>query len=182
MGELFQTNMTSGVRNPILDSIHEKRKESTFGVCSRGGGWRDAWGRARNRTRTGGSRSLCLLHGPERARQPVALWASRNHRRDGGVDSRARWQGRGYLASTTRSRQKWWSFSKGSVNREHKRLDVLVNGIAGEDPMMAQWASFWKTDLKNVVSQPCSRALLSHVITAKYGAPLMIRKTARLDR
>ena len=61
------------------------------------------------------------------------------------------------------------------VNREHKRLDVLVNGIAGEDPMMAQWASFWKTDLKNGEAI-LRQALLSHVITAKYGAPLMIRK------
>ena len=61
------------------------------------------------------------------------------------------------------------------VNREHGRLDVLVNGIAGEDPMMAQWASFWKTDLKNGEAI-LRQALLSHVITAKYGAPLMIRK------
>jgi NAD(P)-dependent dehydrogenase (short-subunit alcohol dehydrogenase family) len=61
------------------------------------------------------------------------------------------------------------------VNREHSRLDVLVNGIAGEDPMMAQWASFWKTDLKTGEAI-LRQALLSHVITAKYGAPLMIKK------
>ena len=35
------------------------------------------------------------------------------------------------------------------VVRERGRLDVLVNSIAGEDPSMAQWCSFWKTDLKN---------------------------------
>src|SRR5215468_270942 len=35
------------------------------------------------------------------------------------------------------------------VEREQGRLDVLVNSIAGEDPLMAQWCSFWKTDLKN---------------------------------
>src|SRR3984893_7930806 len=35
------------------------------------------------------------------------------------------------------------------VERERGRLDVLVNSIAGEDPLMAQWCSFWKTDLKN---------------------------------
>src|SRR5690349_4337612 len=35
------------------------------------------------------------------------------------------------------------------VDREHGRLDVLVNSLAGEEPMMAQWNSFWKTDLTN---------------------------------
>jgi len=61
------------------------------------------------------------------------------------------------------------------VNREHGRLDVLVNSVAGEDPMMAQWASFWKTDLANGEAI-LRQALLSHIITAKYGAPLMIKK------
>src|SRR2546428_4264575 len=31
----------------------------------------------------------------------------------------------------------------GEIDREHGRLDVLVNSIAGEDPMAAQWNSFW---------------------------------------
>src|SRR3954464_12113255 len=35
------------------------------------------------------------------------------------------------------------------IDREHSRLDVMVNSIAGEEPMMAQWDSFWKTDLKD---------------------------------
>src|SRR6266404_4194813 len=33
------------------------------------------------------------------------------------------------------------------VDREHGRLDVLVNCIAGEEPMMGQWGSFWKANL-----------------------------------
>jgi NAD(P)-dependent dehydrogenase (short-subunit alcohol dehydrogenase family) len=61
------------------------------------------------------------------------------------------------------------------VQREQGRLDVLVNGVAGEDPMMAQWASFWKTDLTNGEAI-LRQALLSHIITAKYAAPLMIKK------
>src|SRR5262245_37568469 len=32
----------------------------------------------------------------------------------------------------------------GRVDREHGRVDVLVNSIAGEDPMMQQFTSFWK--------------------------------------
>jgi NAD(P)-dependent dehydrogenase (short-subunit alcohol dehydrogenase family) len=61
------------------------------------------------------------------------------------------------------------------VDREHGRLDVLVNSIAGEDPMMGQWGNFWKTDLKNA-DAILRQSLVSHIITAKHAAPLMIRK------
>ena len=61
------------------------------------------------------------------------------------------------------------------VEREHGRLDVLVNSIAGEDPLMAQWCFFWKTDLKNAEAA-LRQSLLSHIITAKHAAPLMIRR------
>ena len=40
------------------------------------------------------------------------------------------------------------------VVSEHGRLDVLVNSIAGEDPMMGQWASFWKQSCNTLI--PCS--------------------------
>src|SRR5437764_7380426 len=30
------------------------------------------------------------------------------------------------------------------IEREHSRLDVPINSIAGEEPMMAQWNSFWQ--------------------------------------
>src|SRR6184192_521694 len=33
------------------------------------------------------------------------------------------------------------------IDRDHGRLDILVNSVAGEEPMMAQWCSFWKTNL-----------------------------------
>ncbi len=59
------------------------------------------------------------------------------------------------------------------IDREHGRLDVLVNSIAGEEPMMARWDSFWKTDLKDGEAI-LRQALLSHIITAKHAAPLMI--------
>jgi NAD(P)-dependent dehydrogenase (short-subunit alcohol dehydrogenase family) len=61
------------------------------------------------------------------------------------------------------------------IDREHGRLDVLVNSIAGEEPMMAQWNSFWKTNLTDGEAV-FRQALLSHVITAKHAAPLMIRR------
>lgn len=61
------------------------------------------------------------------------------------------------------------------VDREHGRLDVLVNSIAGEDPLMAQWCSFWKTNLTNAEAA-LRQSLLSHIITAKHAAPYMIRR------
>jgi NAD(P)-dependent dehydrogenase (short-subunit alcohol dehydrogenase family) len=60
------------------------------------------------------------------------------------------------------------------VDREHGRLDILVNSIAGEDPLMAQWCSFWKTNLTNAEAA-LRQSLLSHIITAKHAAAYMIR-------
>ncbi len=61
------------------------------------------------------------------------------------------------------------------VDREHGRLDVLVCSIAGEEPMMGQWGPCWKTELKNA-DAIFRQSLVSHIITAKYGAPIMIRE------
>ncbi len=61
------------------------------------------------------------------------------------------------------------------VDDEHGRLDVLVNSIAGEDLLYAQWCSFWKTDLKNAEAA-LRQSLLSHIITSKHAAPYMIRR------
>ena len=61
------------------------------------------------------------------------------------------------------------------VDSEHGRLDVLVNSIAGEDPLMAQWCSFWKTNLDNAEAA-LRQSLVSHIITAKHAAPYMIKR------
>jgi NAD(P)-dependent dehydrogenase (short-subunit alcohol dehydrogenase family) len=61
------------------------------------------------------------------------------------------------------------------IVRDHRRLDVLVNSIAGEDPMMRQWGNFWKVDLTNS-DAILRQALVSHIITAKHAAPFMIKK------
>jgi NAD(P)-dependent dehydrogenase (short-subunit alcohol dehydrogenase family) len=60
------------------------------------------------------------------------------------------------------------------VDREHGRLDVLVNSIAGEDPLMHQWGSFWNTNLEHA-DAVFRNGILSHIITAKHATPLMIR-------
>jgi NAD(P)-dependent dehydrogenase (short-subunit alcohol dehydrogenase family) len=65
------------------------------------------------------------------------------------------------------------------VQREQKRLDVLVNSIAGEDPLLGAWATFWKTDLGNATAA-LTQSLVSHLITAKHAAPLMIKRRSGL--
>ncbi len=60
------------------------------------------------------------------------------------------------------------------IERERGRLDILVNSIAGEDPMMHEWGSFWKTNLEDAAAI-FRQSILSHIITAKHAAPLMIR-------
>src|SRR3989442_10025177 len=61
------------------------------------------------------------------------------------------------------------------VDREHKQLDVLVNSIAGEDPMMKMYGWFWQTDLAKS-DAILRQSLVSHIITCKHAAPLMIRR------
>ncbi len=60
------------------------------------------------------------------------------------------------------------------IEREQGRLDVLADSVAGEDPMMRQWGSFWTTDLTNA-DVVLRQALVSHIITAKHAVRLMIR-------
>jgi NAD(P)-dependent dehydrogenase (short-subunit alcohol dehydrogenase family) len=64
------------------------------------------------------------------------------------------------------------------VKKDHQRLDVLVNCVAGEDPT-ASWGSFsegfWQADLEQgfALLRP---AVFSHLITAKHAAPLLIER------
>ena len=59
------------------------------------------------------------------------------------------------------------------INREQGHVDVVVNSVAGEDPMMRQWVSFWNAKLEQGEAI-FRQALLSHIITAKHGALAMI--------
>jgi len=61
------------------------------------------------------------------------------------------------------------------VDREQGRLDILVNSIAGEDPLMGQWGSFWQADLTHA-DAIFRQSLISHIITVKHAAPIMIRE------
>jgi NAD(P)-dependent dehydrogenase (short-subunit alcohol dehydrogenase family) len=65
------------------------------------------------------------------------------------------------------------------IDRERGRLDVLADSVAGEDPMMHEWTSFWKTNLDHgdAIFRQC---ILSHIITAKHVALMMTRARAGL--
>jgi NAD(P)-dependent dehydrogenase (short-subunit alcohol dehydrogenase family) len=61
------------------------------------------------------------------------------------------------------------------IAKEHHRLDVLVNGIGGENPLLGSWASFWQADFERA-SEALQHSLVSHLITAKHAAPIMIKR------
>lgn len=60
------------------------------------------------------------------------------------------------------------------VDARHHRLDVLVNSLGGDDPLLKQNAAFWEADLSQGEAI-FRQGLISHMITAKHTAPLMIR-------
>jgi NAD(P)-dependent dehydrogenase (short-subunit alcohol dehydrogenase family) len=59
------------------------------------------------------------------------------------------------------------------MTRAHKRVDVVVISVAGEDPIMRQWGSMWQADVKNA-DAIFRQALTSHIITAKHAALAMM--------
>jgi NAD(P)-dependent dehydrogenase (short-subunit alcohol dehydrogenase family) len=61
------------------------------------------------------------------------------------------------------------------IQQEQGRLDVLVNSIAGEEPLMRQYGAFWDVDLTHA-DVILRQSLVSHVVTAKHVAPEMIRR------
>src|SRR5687767_7689533 len=61
------------------------------------------------------------------------------------------------------------------VAAEHGRLDLLADGVGGEDPLMGGWTSLLDTDLQHG-AHVFTNSILSHFITAKHAAALMRRK------
>ncbi|MDP3853806.1 SDR family oxidoreductase [Phenylobacterium sp.] len=61
------------------------------------------------------------------------------------------------------------------VEAERGRLDILVNDIWGGDPMIDWSAKFWELDI-GTVRALVDQAVISHMITARHAAPLMLRQ------
>jgi NAD(P)-dependent dehydrogenase (short-subunit alcohol dehydrogenase family) len=59
------------------------------------------------------------------------------------------------------------------IMRAHRRIDVVVNSIAGEDPLMRQYGFLWQADLEHA-DAIFRQALTSHIITAKHAAAAMM--------
>ena len=60
------------------------------------------------------------------------------------------------------------------VDAERGRLDVLVNCIAGEDKSLGAWNSFLDLDI-STANEAMRQVVVSHLITARHGAPLMVK-------
>jgi len=65
------------------------------------------------------------------------------------------------------------------IARKHKGVDILVNCIAGEDPLMGQWGSFWEVNVKHA-DAIFRQALTSRIITAKHAALVMMQRRSGL--
>lgn len=63
------------------------------------------------------------------------------------------------------------------IEAERGRLDILVNDIWGGDPMIDWSARFWELDI-GAVRALVEQAVMSHLITARYATPLMLKRGA----
>jgi NAD(P)-dependent dehydrogenase (short-subunit alcohol dehydrogenase family) len=59
------------------------------------------------------------------------------------------------------------------ILRAHKRLDILVDSVAGEDPLMGQYGFLWQADL-TTADAVFRQTVTSRIITAKHAALAMM--------
>ena len=59
------------------------------------------------------------------------------------------------------------------ILRAHKRLDIVVDSVAGEDPLMGVYGFLWQADLK-AADAIFRQGLTSRIITAKHAALAMM--------
>ena len=65
------------------------------------------------------------------------------------------------------------------IEAERGRLDILVNDIWGGDPMVDWSAKFWQLEI-GTVRALVDQAIMTHLITARHAAPLMVRRGSGL--
>lgn len=92
------------------------------------------------------------------------------------VDERG---GHGVAVRTDHTREDEVAALIGRIEAEHGRLDILVNDIWGGDPMVDWSAKFWQLDIPTVRAL-IDQAILTHLITARHAAPLMVRQRSGL--
>jgi NAD(P)-dependent dehydrogenase (short-subunit alcohol dehydrogenase family) len=59
------------------------------------------------------------------------------------------------------------------IMRSHKRLDIVVDSVAGEDPLMGLYGFLWQADMKNA-DAIFRQGLISRITTAKHAALAMM--------
>jgi NAD(P)-dependent dehydrogenase (short-subunit alcohol dehydrogenase family) len=59
------------------------------------------------------------------------------------------------------------------ITRVHQRIDLVVDSVAGEDPLMGQYGFLWQANLKHA-DAIFRQALTSRIITAKHAALAMM--------
>jgi len=59
------------------------------------------------------------------------------------------------------------------ILRAHARLDIVVDSVAGEDPLMGVYGTLWQADLSSA-DAVFRQGLTSRIITAKYAALTMM--------
>jgi NAD(P)-dependent dehydrogenase (short-subunit alcohol dehydrogenase family) len=59
------------------------------------------------------------------------------------------------------------------IARAHKRLDIVVDSVAGEDPLLKQHGFLWQADLRHADAM-FRQGLSSRIITAKHAALAMM--------
>ena len=59
------------------------------------------------------------------------------------------------------------------IMRTHKRIDIVVDSVAGEDPLMGTYGFLWKADL-TTADAIFRQGLTSRIITAKHAALAMM--------
>jgi NAD(P)-dependent dehydrogenase (short-subunit alcohol dehydrogenase family) len=65
------------------------------------------------------------------------------------------------------------------IDAEHGRLDILVNDIWGGDALVDWGAKFWALDMAKVRAL-VDQAVMTHLITSRHAAPLMLRARSGL--
>jgi NAD(P)-dependent dehydrogenase (short-subunit alcohol dehydrogenase family) len=65
------------------------------------------------------------------------------------------------------------------VRLEHGRLDILVNDVWGGEKLVEWGKKFWELDLQKAFKL-IERSIFTHVITSRYGVPLMLQTGAGL--
>jgi NAD(P)-dependent dehydrogenase (short-subunit alcohol dehydrogenase family) len=59
------------------------------------------------------------------------------------------------------------------IMRAHKRIDIVVDSVAGEDPLMGVYGYLWQAEMKNAEAI-FRQGLTSRIITAKHAALAMM--------